>query len=126
MAQDGNESMETRFKAAVVWLILNGRAEQALKMLAEHYCVSVPKMKVGLPKGRKSKTLGCYSTKGKIISVLNSDTLKEPFVIIHEFYHHLRTAADSKHKGTERYANEFAKGFMEAYLTAARETTGNN
>ncbi len=118
--------MEPRLKATVVWLILNGRAEQALRMLADHYCVSVPKIKVGLPKGRKNKTLGCYSTKGKMISVLNSDTLKEPFVIIHEFYHHLRTAADSKHKGTERYADEFAKSFIETYIAAARETTGNN
>lgn len=109
--------MESKFKALTVWLILNGKVEKALETLAEHYSVDVPKVKVGLPRGRKKKTLGCYSAKNKTISVLNNDMLKEPFVILHEFYHHLRTTADVKHKGTEKYADKFAKGFIHAYKT---------
>jgi len=115
-----------RFKVLIVSLILNGKIEKALELLAEHYSVSVPKIKVGLPKGRKKKALGCYNAKKGTIFVLNSDTLKEPFIILHEFYHHLRTALDTKHKGTEKYANEFAKDFIQAYKSAAAEFSGNN
>jgi hypothetical protein len=52
----------------------------------------------------------------KTISVLNSDTMGNPFVILHEFYHHMRTSVlDKKHRGTEKYANEFAREFIAAY-----------
>ncbi len=112
--------MEQNFKASIVYLILKGEAEKALEMLAEHYHVGVPKLKVGLPKGRKKKVLGCYSARNKTISVLNSDALKEPFIILHEFYHHLRTALDMKHRGTEKYADEFSKGFIQAYKSMVR------
>ena len=118
--------MEQKFKALVVQLILNGKAEKALELLAEHYSVEVPRLKVGLPKGRKKKTLGCYNVKNETIFVLNSDTLKEPFIILHEFYHHLRTALDAKHKGTERYADEFSKEFIQAYKSMAAKVSGNN
>ena len=46
MAQDN-------FKPVVVWLILNGKTEEALELLAKNYKVNVPKLKVGLPKGHK-------------------------------------------------------------------------
>lgn len=118
--------MEQKFKASIVWLILNGNAEKALELLAEHYGVGVPKLKVGLPKGRKKKSLGCYNAKNETIFVLNSDTLKEPFIILHEFYHHLRTALDGKHRGTERYADEFSKEFIRAYKSMGAEVLGNN
>jgi hypothetical protein len=118
--------LEQEFKASVVWLILNGKPEKALELLAEHYRVEVPTLKVGLPKGRKKKTLGCYNAKKKTIFVLNSDTLKEPFIILHEFYHHLRTALDAKHKGTEKYADEFSKEFIQAYKSMATKVLGNN
>jgi len=118
--------LEQKFKASIVYLILNGKTEKALEALAKHYSVEVPKLKVGLPKGRKRKVLGCYSAKNKTISVLNSDTLKEPFIILHEFYHHLRTALDAKHRGTEKYADEFAKEFIRAYKTMAAGVLGNN
>ena len=115
-----------RFKVSIVWLILNGKVEKAIELLAEHYRVDVPKIKVGLPKGRKKKILGCYNAKKGTIFVLNSDTLKEPFIILHEFYHHLRTTLDTKHKGTEKYADEFAKDFIQAYKSTVAEFSGNN
>ena len=111
--------MEQKFKALIVGLILNGKTEEALELLAKHYRVEVPTLKVGLPKGRKKKSLGCYVAKKKMIFVLNSDALKEPFIILHEFYHHLRTALDAKHKGTEKYADEFSKEFIQAYNSMA-------
>jgi hypothetical protein len=112
---------ERRFKARVVWLIANGQAEKALEQLAEHYSVKVPKLRVGLPKRHRKKTLGCYSAKSNTISVLNSDVLKEPFVILHEFYHCIRTGLDMRHRGTERYANEFAMEFVQAYEAVVAE-----
>lgn len=118
--------MEQRFKAGIVWLILNGKTEQALALLAKHYGVKVPKVEVGLPKGRKKIALGCYSAKNKTITVMNSDTLKEPFVILHEFYHHLRTTVDAKHQGTEKYADDFAMGFVHAYKSTVDKEIGNN
>ena len=107
--------MQKRMMSLVVWLILNGEAERALGLLSKQFNVRVPSIKVGLPKGRRSTALGCYSSRDRTISVLNSDALKEPSIIIHEFYHHLRTSADARHKGTEKYADEFAKEFIEAY-----------
>lgn len=109
--------METRFKAYTVWLILKGETEEALEKLAEHYDTDTPKFKVGLPKRHKTGVLGCYSARDKTISVLNNDMLSQPSVIIHEFYHHLRTGIDHKHKGTERYARDFAKDYIDAYKT---------
>jgi hypothetical protein len=118
--------LQKRMMAFVVWLILNGEAERAVGLLSEHFNVSVPSIKVGLPKGRRSTALGCYGSRDRTISVLNSDALREPFIILHEFYHHLRTSADARHKGTEKYADEFAKEFVEAYASEIRRDAGNH
>ncbi len=115
MAQDS-------FKAVAVWLILNGKTEEALELLAKTYNVNVPKLKVGLPKGHKVTAYGCYAAKNQTITVMNSDVLANPFVIIHEFYHHLRSkGVDKMHRGTEGNADKFALGFIEAYQAAAKK-----
>jgi hypothetical protein len=111
-----NENTQVN-KPLVVWLVLNQQPEEALALLAKHYKVSVPKLKVGLPKGHK-KILGCYSPKNKTISVLSSDVLGNPFVILHEFYHHTRITIDREHKGTERNADRFANEFIQEYNAA--------
>ena len=106
--------MKTDFESLIVSLIIEGQAEKALELLAKKHNVSTPKIKVGLPKGHKTKALGCYTTKDATISVLNSEAMVNPFVILHEFYHHIRTSIDGKHKGTEKNANKFARDFIEA------------
>jgi Zn-dependent peptidase ImmA (M78 family) len=74
-----------------------------------------------LPKGRRKNVFGCYTSKGETISVLNSDVIGNPFVILHEFYHHLRThSVDKQHKGTEKNANKFATEFLREYEAAKR------
>ena len=111
---------QVNFKPLVVWLILSGKPEEALVLLAKNYNVNVPKLKVGLPKGHKIKAFGCYTSKNETISVLNSDVLINPFVILHEFYHHLRSkAVDKMHRGTEKNADKFAIEFIDAYKTYA-------
>lgn len=112
MAQDN-------FKPLVVALILNGKTEEALDLLAKEYKVAVPTLKVGLPKKHKIKACGCYTAKDQTISVQNSDILINPFVILHEFYHHLRSkAVDRMHRGTEANADKFAVDFLQQYQIA--------
>jgi len=107
---------ENNFKPFIVSLILNGQTEDALDLLAKKYNVSVPYLKVGLPKGHKNTAYGCYNTKNQTISVLNSDILVNPFVILHEFYHHIRSkGVDQIHRGTEGNADKFAKDFILQY-----------
>jgi Zn-dependent peptidase ImmA (M78 family) len=118
--------MHANFKPLIVWLILNGQAEKALELLAKNYKVNTPKLKVGLPKRRKATAFGCYTSKNVTISVLNSDVLMNPFVILHEFYHHLRThSVDKQHKGTEKNADKFAAEFLREY-EAAKHTQSSS
>ncbi|HIJ08380.1 TPA: hypothetical protein HA274_03425 [Candidatus Bathyarchaeota archaeon] len=102
-------------KPAVVQLILSQKTEEALDTLAKQYKVSVPNLKVGLPKGHKKKVLACYTPKNQTIFLSSSDVLGNPFVILHEFYHHTRTSVDRKHKGAERNADQFANDFIKEY-----------
>jgi hypothetical protein len=112
---------QENFKPMVVWLILSGKPEDAIALLAKTYRVNVPKLKVGLPKGHKITAYGCYNARGETITVQNSDVLLNPFVILHEFYHHLRSkGADKMHRGTEKNADKFALDFIQAYNAAAK------
>ena len=115
---------EIKLKALVVHLILDGKVEEALEQLAEHRGVNTPKVKVGLPERHATRALGCYTAKNQTIYVLNSDLLKNPFVILHEFYHHLRTSIDKKHRGTEKYASQFAQEFIQAYENLSAQRSG--
>jgi Fe2+ transport system protein FeoA len=112
--------LEDQLKAVVVWLILNGKVEEALEVLAEKYSVKVPAIRVGLPKKHRLKAMGCYEGKKKMILVLDSHVMKDPFVILHEFYHHMRTNREAEHKGTEKYADAFAKDFILAFKSAVK------
>ncbi len=108
------------FKAYIVSLILYGKPEEALELLAKEYGVSVPAFRVGLPKGHKATAFGCYTAKTQTISVLNSDILVNPFVVLHEFYHHIRSrGVDQMHRGTEGNADKFALDFITQYRIAA-------
>jgi len=109
--------VDLHFEARIVHLILSKNSEEALERLSEYYNVEVPKVKIGMPKGRV-RYQGCYVARKKTIHFLNRDALYNPYVVLHEFYHHLRTR-DRKHKGTEKLADAFAKGFMEAYKELA-------
>ena len=105
--------IENLFKAKIVHLILSRKTEDALKLLSQHYHIDTPKLKVGMPK-RHIKNAGCYVASKKTIYVSNRNRMYDPYLILHEFYHHLRTQ-DMKHKGTEKYADYFAKEHIEAY-----------
>lgn len=121
MIQNGTQPSE--FKAAVVQLILENRTEGALKLLADEYGVDIPSIKVGLPKGHVRKAYGTYNAKTHTICVLDREVFGNPFVIIHEFYHHLRTkGVDKLHRGTEKNADKFSVEFLKAYQLAAAKS----
>lgn len=107
------------FKALVVAAILDSNPEGALDMLCEHYKVDKPKLSVGVVSGKSKGVLAVYSAKRKEIIAVNSDYLFDPFTILHEFYHHLRQF-NSRHRGTERYADKFASDFLMAYNKVAK------
>jgi hypothetical protein len=104
---------EQLLKAKVVALILSKEPEEALELLSRFYKIEAPELKVGMPK-RHGKNPACYTAKDHTIHVVNRENLHNPFLILHEFYHHLRTHA-KEHKGTEGYADKFALDFIEAY-----------
>ena len=107
------------FKPIVVQLVLQKQTEEALELLAKTYGVDVPRLKVGLPKGHVRTAYGTYCAKDQTICVLDSDIFGNPFVIIHEFYHHLRSKnVDKQHKGTEKNADKFAMEFIKEYQAA--------
>jgi hypothetical protein len=111
---------DPNFKPRIVYLILNKQTEDALELLAKQYCVEVPKLKVGLPKGHVRTAYGTYNGQNQTICVLDSEVFSNPFVILHEFYHHLRSkSVDKQHRGTEKNADKFAVEFIREFQAAA-------
>ncbi len=110
-----------RFRAEIVRRILDGGAEDALQLLAKHFTVSVPKLRIGTVKGRR-QVLGCYVQREACIYLSNSNYMTDPFVVLHEFYHHLRTSRIRRIKQAERRADQFAIDFIRDFhlVTSSR------
>ena len=104
---------DLKFKALIVHLILNSKPEEALRLLSRHYKISTPKIKIGMPKGHV-KNAACYVRKTETIHFSRREALTNPLIVLHEFYHHLRSVTD-RHGGIEKNANKFAESFLEAY-----------
>ncbi len=107
------EHSEEEVLASAVQLILDGRAEEAIQLVSNYYGVRPPRLRVGLPK-KCYKALGCYVPAKKTIYVRSSREYMDPFVIMHELYHHLRYRM-GRHRGTERGADEFALEAIRAW-----------
>jgi hypothetical protein len=102
---------EADFRKMIVRLIaLERKPEEALDALCAHYRVERPALRIGLPKGEK-RALGCYVHREKTIYMSSEEYMFDPYVLIHEFYHHLRHVG-GKHRGTERHARDFALSFL--------------
>ncbi len=109
-------TLPPNFKPTVVHLILTKQTEQALELLSKNYNVEIPKLKVGLPKGHSRNSYGTYNAINQTISVLDSEIFGNPFVVLHEFYHHIRCkGVDKQHKGTEKNADKFALDYIREY-----------
>ena len=109
---------ESQMKALVVALILDSKTEEAIGVLSRWYRVSEPRLGVGVFEGRTKGVAAVYSQNRKEILAAKREFLYDPFVMIHEFYHHLRSTS-GKHRGTEKQADKFALEFIAAYRQAA-------
>ncbi|MEO9276341.1 MAG: hypothetical protein ABI340_00975 [Nitrososphaera sp.] len=101
-------------KAKVVQMILDGKTEDALDVLSDFYRVDTPKIIVGTVKRKRRTVFAVYVPMERKIYALNSDIFCNPFVIIHEYYHHIRSKLGI-HRGSEKHANLYAKGFIDSY-----------
>ena len=101
-------------KAKVVQMIIDKKTEEALHSLSTHYKVNPPQIVVGTIKGKRRTVYAVYVQRERKIYCINSDIFYNPFIVLHEFYHHIRTTGGI-HKGSEKYANNYAKGFIESY-----------
>jgi hypothetical protein len=107
-------SLDDITKAKIVHMILNRNTEDALQKLSKFYNVTPPEIVVGTIKGKRKTVYAVYVQKERRIYVINSDIFYNPFIVLHEFYHHIRTRA-GVHRGSERHANMYAKSFIDSY-----------
>jgi hypothetical protein len=107
-------------KAEIVHMILNGKTEEALRSLSKFYKTKTPKIVVGTIKGKRRSVYAVYVQKESKIYAINSDIFCNPFVVLHEFYHHIRTRG-GVHRGSEKHANMYARCFIDAYKKTARQ-----
>jgi len=101
-------------KAQIVRMILEKQTEKALEKLSEFYHVTPPQIVVGTIKGKRRTVYALYIPKERKIYAINSDIFFNPFVVLHEYYHHIRSKL-GVHRGSERNANKFAQEFIDAY-----------
>jgi hypothetical protein len=105
-------------KALVVSLILDSKTEEAIRLLSRSYKVSTPKLRIGVVEGKTKGVAAVYSQNRKEILAARREFMYDPFVMIHEFYHHLRSVS-GHHRGTEKQADKFALDFINAYRRLA-------
>ena len=101
-------------QAKIVHMILTGRTEEALGHLSKFYNITSPEIIVGTIKGKRKTVYAIYVQKERRIYATNSDTFCNPFVVLHEFYHHIRTKG-GVHKGSEKHADLYAQTFIDSY-----------
>src|SRR5215213_8255264 len=109
-----NISLDDITKAKIVHMILNRDTEEALQKLSKIYNVTPPEIVVGTIKGKRRTVYAVYVQKERRIYVINSDIFYNPFIVLHEFYHHIRTRA-GVHRGSEKHANMYAQSFVDSY-----------
>jgi hypothetical protein len=106
--------LDSLTKAKVVEMILNKNTEEALQSLSKFYKVDAPQIVVGTIKGKRKTVYAVYVQRESRIYCINSDIFYNPFIVLHEFYHHIRTKG-GVHRGSEKHANMYAKSFIVSY-----------
>lgn len=104
---------EAKFKGAIVTLILNKDTEKAVELLSRKFKVRPPKLEIGHTKGKKM-ALAVYSVPANSITFADQDQFFNPFVVLHEMYHCIRSTS-GHHRGTEKNADRFALDYIENY-----------
>jgi hypothetical protein len=106
-------------RTKIVYMIFSKQTEEALEDLSTFYNIDPPQIVVGTVKGKRKTVHAVYVQKESKIYATNSEVFYNPFVVLHEFYHHIRTKA-GVHKGSEKNANMYAKSFIDAYYSTMR------
>ena len=101
-------------KAKIVALILSKKTEVALEKLSQLYKIDTPEIVVGTIKKKRRTVYAVYVVQEKKIYALNSEIFYNPFVILHEYYHHIRSKQGT-HRGSEKHANMYAQEFIDSY-----------
>lgn len=104
---------ESSFKAAVIQLILSKDTEKAVELLSQKFRVRPPSLGIGHTKGKKT-ALAVYSVVANTISFSDQDQFFDPFVVLHEMYHCIRSRS-GHHRGTEKNADKFALEYITEY-----------
>lgn len=104
---------DSRFKAAIVQLILSKDTEKAVELVSKRFKVRTPRLGIGPTKGKKI-ALAVYSVSANSILFAEQEHFFDPFVVLHEMYHCVRSKSGS-HRGTEKNADRFALDFIEEY-----------
>jgi hypothetical protein len=104
---------EREFRVLVVHLILSKETEKAIDLVCKRFGARVPSLAIGIPKGHK-KALAVYEINSNSIKFADKDSFFDPFVVLHELYHCLRSSS-GKHRGTEKNADRFAGSYIREY-----------
>ena len=110
---------EEHFRAYVVSLILNKFTEKAVGLVSARHRVREPKLSIGISKGKK-KALGVYSVEANTISFKDNEQFFNPFVVLHEMYHCIRSRSGA-HRGNEKNADRFAIDYMQSFNKLASQ-----
>ncbi len=121
MSPQDPPNTQRRLHAKVVGLIADGRAEFAMKILSDYYGIREPDLRVGTVK-RHRRVVACYVEKEKRIYLSKSDYLTNAYVILHEFYHHLRASQPEKRRQVEKRADLFASNFVRDFVFQQQST----
>ena len=111
-------------KAKIVSLILDKKTEIALERLSKLYQVDTPEIVVGTIKKKRRTVYAVYVVQEKKIYALNSDIFYNPFIVLHEYYHHIRSKRGT-HRGSEKYANLYAQDFIDSYMRIVEKLNQN-
>ena len=103
-----NIQQDDRNKAKVVFLIPNRRS---ITNFSKFYKVIPHEIIVGTIKGKRRTICVVYVQREVKIYCINSDIFYNQFIVLHEFYYHLRTKS-SIHSGSEKHASIYAKGLL--------------
>ena len=104
---------DPQFKAQIVQLILSKMTEEAVDLVSKRLKVRTPKLGIGPTKGKKV-ALAVYSVQANAILFRDQDQYFDPFVVLHEMYHCIRSASGA-HRGTEKNADRFALDYIQEF-----------
>lgn len=111
-------------KAKIVALILDKKTERALEYLSKLYNVDTPQIVVGTIKKKRRTVYAVYVVREKKIYTSTSEIFYNPFVVLHEYYHHIHSKLGT-HRGSEKNANMYAQQFIDSYMSIVEKLNQN-